>query len=75
MASRPVREVQALKIVNKDLEGYEDVNPSLNIPVESLHDLESSPSTHPWVLERVSAAAAAAVNRWQSSFQDGNSVL
>ena len=62
MASRPVREVQALKIVNKDLEGYEDVNPSLNIPVESLQDLESIPSTHPWVLERVSTAAAAAVN-------------
>ena len=53
MASRAVREVQALKIVNNDLEGYADVNQSLNANVESLQDLEEIPKSHPWVLERV----------------------
>jgi len=52
MASRAVREVQALKIVNNDLEGYADVNQSLNANVESLQDLEEIPKSHPWVLER-----------------------
>ena len=54
MASRAVREVQALKIVNKDLEDYGEVNQSLNANVETLQDLEDIPNSHPWVLERVS---------------------
>ena len=55
MASRAVREVQALKIVNADLANDADlVNPSLNVNVETLADLESIPEAHPWVLQRVS---------------------
>jgi len=53
MASRAVREVQALKIVNADLANDADlVNPSLNVNVETLADLESIPEAHPWVLQR-----------------------
>jgi len=48
-----VREVQALKIVNADLANDSDlVNPSLNVNVETLADLESIPEAHPWVLQR-----------------------
>ena len=55
MASRAVREVQALKIVNADLANDSDlVNPSLNVNVETFADLESIPEAHPWVLQRVS---------------------
>ena len=50
-----MREVQALKIVNADLANDSDlVNPSLNVNVETLADLESIPEAHPWVLQRVS---------------------
>ena len=53
MASRPVREVQALNIVNQELSDSLGVEKLNFASIESLDDLERIEADEPWVLNQV----------------------
>ena len=52
MASRPVREVQALNIVSQELSNNLGVQKLKYASIEKLEDLEKIESEHPWVLNQ-----------------------
>ena len=52
MASRPVREVQALNIVSQELSNNLGVQKLNYASIESLEDLELIEANEPWVLKQ-----------------------
>ena len=53
MASRPIREVQALNIVDQELSNDLGVEKFRYASIKSIEDLESIEENEPWVLKQV----------------------
>ena len=53
MASRPVREVQALNIVAQELSDNLGVEKLNYVSIESIEDLERIEAEEPWILKQV----------------------
>ena len=53
MASRPIREVQALNIVDEELSNDLGVEKFRYASIDSIEDLKSIEENEPWVLKQV----------------------